>query len=71
MSIDGTRVDLGYLLIPYLTHILPLLIPKLTFRIGLYNTLYWLNLGNLLNMTENLLTVTNNINSNKHTFKIV
>ena len=53
MSIDVIRVDLGYLLKPYLTHTLPLLIPKLTFWIGLYYTLYWFNLGNRLNMTEN------------------
>ena len=49
MTIDVTRVDLGYLLKPYLTHTLPLLIPKLTFWIGLYYTLYWFNLGKVSN----------------------
>ena len=43
MRIDGTRVYLGYLLKPYLTHTLPLPMPKLTLWIGLYYTLYWLN----------------------------
>ena len=56
MSIDVARAVLGYLLKPYLTHTLQLLIPKLTLLIGLYYTLYLFNKGNCLNMTENLLT---------------
>ena len=55
MSIDVTRVDLDYLLKPYITHTLPLLI----------------NIRNCLNVTEILLTGTYNINSNKQTFKTV
>ena len=56
MSIDITRVDLGNLLKPNLTYTLPLLIPKHTLWIVLYYTVYWFNLGNRLNMTENVLT---------------